>query len=73
MQVYYGGRLGKRIPWCTGFPFSIVSHPQYVGSVLTVWGCFCLTLGQQQQGGACRLAWYWTMLYVVTLVQEGYT
>ena len=36
--VYYGFKLGHHVPWHTGFPFNVVSHPQYVGSVLTVWG-----------------------------------
>jgi len=29
--VYYGYRLGEPVPWVTGFPFSLVPHPQYVG------------------------------------------
>jgi len=36
--VYYGCRLGKTIPWCDGFPYSHVPHPQYVGAVLSFWG-----------------------------------
>lgn len=36
--VYYGTRLGKTVPWVTGFPFNVVSHPQYVGTVLCIWG-----------------------------------
>lgn len=36
--TYYGTRLGKRIPWVEGFPFDVVSHPQYVGAVLTILG-----------------------------------
>lgn len=38
--VFYGSRLGHDIPWCRGFPFSVVRHPQYVGTVLTIWGIF---------------------------------
>ena len=68
--VYYGIRLGKQIPWCDSFPFNIVSHPQYVGSIMTVWGAFCLTLEQQNQSGSFRLAWFWSMLYITTLVTE---
>jgi len=29
--VYYGYRLGEPVPWVTGFPFSVMPHPQYGG------------------------------------------
>jgi phosphatidyl-N-methylethanolamine N-methyltransferase len=38
--VFYGDRLGHRVAWCRGFPFSLCPHPQYVGVVLTIWGFF---------------------------------
>ena len=38
--VFFGDRLGHAVPWCREFPFSWVSHPQYVGTVLTIWGLF---------------------------------
>ena len=38
--VFYGNRLGHDIAWCRGFPFSVVRHPQYVGTVLSIWGFF---------------------------------
>jgi hypothetical protein len=38
--VFYGARLGHRVPWCRAFPFSVLSHPQYTGAVLTIWGFF---------------------------------
>jgi phosphatidyl-N-methylethanolamine N-methyltransferase len=38
--VFYGDRLGYHVPWCYGFPFSVLLHPQYVGAVLTIWGFF---------------------------------
>jgi methylene-fatty-acyl-phospholipid synthase len=38
--VFYGNRLGHTIPWCRTFPFSCLSHPQYVGTVLSIWGLF---------------------------------
>ena len=41
--VFYGNRFGHDLPWRTGFPFSLVSHPQYVGTVLSIWGLFVLT------------------------------
>lgn len=38
--VFYGTRLGHDVPWCRGFPFSLVRHPQYVGTALSIWGLF---------------------------------
>jgi len=38
--VFYGNRYGYEIPWCSGFPFSLLKHPQYVGTVFSVWGLF---------------------------------
>ena len=40
--VFFGARLGHEIPWCRTFPFSIFSHPQYVGAVLSIWGFFVI-------------------------------
>jgi len=38
--VFYGDRFGYSIPWCTEFPFSLCSHPQYAGAVMSIWGLF---------------------------------
>jgi phosphatidyl-N-methylethanolamine N-methyltransferase len=38
--VFYGNRLGHTVPWCRRFPFTWFSHPQYVGTVLSIWGFF---------------------------------
>lgn len=40
--VFYGNRLGGGAPWCTAFPFTWFDHPQYVGTVLAIWGLFVL-------------------------------
>ncbi len=40
--VFFGARLGYEIPWCRAFPFSVFSHPQYVGAVLSIWGLFLI-------------------------------
>ena len=37
--VFYGNRRHD-VPWVNGFPFSVVRHPQYVGTVLSIWGVF---------------------------------
>ena len=41
--VFYGNKFGYSIPWCDTFPFSLLSHPQYVGAVTTIWGFFIAT------------------------------
>lgn len=38
--VFYGNKLGHTVPWVRGFPFSIIPHPQYVGTLLSIWGLF---------------------------------
>lgn len=38
--VFYGNRFGHPVPWCARFPFSLLRHPQYVGTVLSIWGFF---------------------------------
>jgi methylene-fatty-acyl-phospholipid synthase len=38
--VFYGNKLGYTVPWCPRFPFSFLKHPQYVGTVLSIWGFF---------------------------------
>lgn len=41
--VFYGVRFGREVPWCREFPFSVLDHPQYVGTLLTIWGFFVAT------------------------------
>lgn len=38
--VFYGNRLGHDLAWIDGFPFTWTPHPQYVGTVLSIWGFF---------------------------------
>jgi len=40
--VFYGNKLGYETPWCRTFPFSLLKHPQYVGTVLSIWGFFLI-------------------------------
>ncbi len=40
--VFYGNRFGHEVPWCDAFPFSTLRHPQYTGTVLSIWGLFLL-------------------------------
>lgn len=38
--VFYGDRLGHKVAWQNGFPFSVIPHPQYAGTALSIWGLF---------------------------------
>lgn len=67
--VYYGFKLGHAVPWVDGFPFSVVAHPQYVGSVLSVWGA-AVMWWTQAPDGLGLLVGYWTLLYVFTGIME---
>ena len=40
--VFFGDQLGYVVRRCHAFPFSLLSHPQYVGTMLTIWGGFLL-------------------------------
>lgn len=40
LGVLYGKQFGYEIPWATQFPFSVIKHPQYIGTVISIWGCF---------------------------------
>jgi phosphatidyl-N-methylethanolamine N-methyltransferase len=40
--VFFGDRFGYAVPRCRAFPFSLLAHPQYVGTLLTIWGGFML-------------------------------
>ena len=40
--VFFGDQLGYAVRHCREFPFSLLSHPQYVGTLLTIWGGFLL-------------------------------
>lgn len=68
--MYYGAKLGHSVPWVSGWPFDSVSHPQYVGSVLTVWGGLALLAGSAPGGALVALGAYWSVLYIITGVQE---
>lgn len=38
--VFYGDKFGYEVPWCLKFPFSLFKHPQYFGTLLSIWGFF---------------------------------
>lgn len=36
--VYYGARFGKSVPWVTGYPYSVMRDPQYIGAITSALG-----------------------------------
>jgi len=38
--VFYGAELGHSVEWVRGFPFSLFRHPQYLGTLVAIWGFF---------------------------------
>merc|ERR1712061_663364 len=63
--VYYGFKLGKTVPWATGFPFNVgLRHPQYVGVVLTLWGALTVVMcGEVVRMGLPQLVIVWGSMY----------
>lgn len=55
----------SQVPWVSGFPFNVCSHPQYVGSVMTIWAVTAL-LWNHSPPALITIALYWTGLYVLT-------
>mmetsp|Transcript_28602 Transcript_28602/g.77173 ORF Transcript_28602/g.77173 Transcript_28602/m.77173 type:complete len:200 (+) Transcript_28602:64-663(+) len=65
--VYYGFKLGRKVPWVTGFPFNVMSHPQYVGSTMTIWGAMLMVhavMPAHLQATLLYLTAYWSCLYL---------
>lgn len=67
--VLYGKQFGYPVPWVTGFPYSILKHPQYVGTLISIWGAF-LVMNYSYE--------YWyaipaveTVLYILGAEQEN--
>ena len=71
--VHYGCRLNreKPIPWVYGFPFNVVSHPQYVGSVLSIWGILLVVWNLRLGFAPVWMACMWTWYYVVVSKVES--
>jgi hypothetical protein len=74
--VYYGTRLGCSIPWHTGFPFSVwglkIPHPQYLGSILTVWAIVLAIHHSPATNPILYLGYYSTTFYTITAVIEDF-
>jgi protein-S-isoprenylcysteine O-methyltransferase Ste14 len=65
-----GFKLGHTVPWVTGFPFNVVRHPQYVGSIASAWG-LALMLWSQGPPGLGLVTVYWTALVAITGLTES--
>jgi len=70
--VYYGFKLQRPVPWCTGFPFNVgLRHPQYVGVVFGIWGCGCLMItGKAVEGGLFSVLLAWCVMYLLVSRME---
>lgn len=66
--VFYGERLGYTVPWNRDFPFSLLDHPQYVGTLLSIWGLFLLMRFPHEDWYA--LPAVETILYALSAYQE---
>ena len=71
--VYYGYRLGEPVPWVTGFPFSVVPHPQYFGVCCSVIGVNVFTATKAHvEAGWFNLTAVQVLFYVYMALVEDY-
>mmetsp|Transcript_27804 Transcript_27804/g.54637 ORF Transcript_27804/g.54637 Transcript_27804/m.54637 type:complete len:227 (-) Transcript_27804:66-746(-) len=71
--VYYGCKLGRPVPWASGFPFNLgLRHPQYVGAMLSWSGVFALLAATPSTAmplGVVLLGW--VGLYRASAIHEA--
>jgi len=67
--VCYGIKFGKDVPWCTQFPFSFMSDPQYFGAIFTVWGLFLLA-SESAPHDWMAIPLVETLLYLISMKVE---
>lgn len=67
--VFYGNRFGQATRHCAEFPFSVLPHPQYVGTCLSIWGLFLIARFPSSDWMALPLVE--TALYAVTAALEN--
>ena len=71
--VYYGYRLGEKVPWVTGFPFSVVPHPQYFGVCVSCIGVNIFTATKTHiAAGWFNLTAVQVLFYVYMALVEDY-
>jgi len=63
--VYYGFKLGHKVPWVNRFPYNFIRDPQYVG-------CLSTLLGSYYFGVVSEPIWLcWSLNYFYLMVLEG--
>ena len=61
----------QNIPWVECFPFNLgLKHPQYVGSVLTIIGCFTLLWTNTVECYLFKIGFCWISFYGFTAFVE---
>jgi methylene-fatty-acyl-phospholipid synthase len=68
--TFYGVRFGRTVPRCDRFPYSVISHPQYIGAGMTVWGI--LLASRFPAPDWWILPAIQTTYYVIGSIQERY-
>lgn len=70
--VYYGFKLGKHIPWCFDYPFTVYRHPQYTGCVLIYLGMQFLIMYKDFPGEWATMSMFHIWAYGMTgIMEEG--
>lgn len=74
--IYYGYKLGKKIPWCYDWPFGgpwALKNPQYIGCSISIWGAFfffCST--PHYEAGATNISIFWSLCYLFSGIIENF-
>uniref|UniRef100_A0A7S1RWR3 phosphatidyl-N-methylethanolamine N-methyltransferase n=1 Tax=Alexandrium catenella TaxID=2925 RepID=A0A7S1RWR3_ALECA len=71
--VYYGVKLGRPVPWASGFPFNVgLRHPQYVGAMCS-WAGLCALLAATPSAAAPlgAVLLLWGGFYTASAVHEA--
>jgi len=66
--VYYGFKMGKHVPWVTGYPFTIWRHPQYTGAAC-IYGGYALLVNYLSAGVWITIL-FQAWAYAVTGIME---
>ena len=62
--VYYGVRFGRDVPWVTGWPYSHIRDPQYLGAIMSLGGAWFI-------GGNQVLLGWWLLNYLYLVLLES--
>ena len=74
--IFYGCRFGKKIPWCTSWPFGgpfSIRHPQYVGAFSTLLGAAVLVAtAQHMEAGLVFVTLSLVLCWTSAAIWEDY-